>query len=531
MHKKVFLVLSLLVLASMLLVACQPQVSQPIATPPAPAEAQPTEAPPPTEEPAAPTEAPAATEPPAATEAPTEAPTEGPTPTLTLYPTAAPMAGRTQVRWYIGLGTGTDPVQLEAEQKVVDDFNASQDKIQLIMEVIPYNSAKDTLATEIASGNGPDIVGPVGWGGSNAFYGQWLDLTQLMKDNNFDTSVFDPALVTMYQTEEGQVGLPFAVFPSAIFFNTKLFDEAGLAYPPANYGEKYTMPDGTEVEWNWETLTTVARMLTVDANGKNATEEGFDKNSIQQYGFTWNFENHPNYWGAFWQAGSMLVDPAAGKGNFKAAIPEVWKEAWKWTYDGIWGDKPFTHNSAVEQSADFGSGNAFNSDKIAMTDSPAWYTCCVGNVKAWDFAAMPSYDGKVGGRIDADTFRILKDTKHPQEAFEVLQYLIGAEGTKILLIGSEELPPAYGGVPARTADQQPFIDAKAKQFPWVENLATLMAGLSYPDAPSAEGWMPNWSEAWNRIQTLGSLYSTTAGLDLAKEEETLVNDLDVIFNK
>ena len=84
--------------------------------------------------------------------------------------------GRTQVRWFVGLGQGTSEVQQGIQQEVVKAFNDSQDKIELVLEVVPYEAARDTLSTQIASGDGPDLIGPVGWGGSNAFYGQWLDL-------------------------------------------------------------------------------------------------------------------------------------------------------------------------------------------------------------------------------------------------------------------------------------------------------------------------------------------------------------------
>ncbi len=75
------------------------------------------------------------------------------------------------------------------------------------------DAAKDTLSTQIASGNGPDVVGPVGVGGSNAYFGQWLDMTPQIESSGYDTTQFNEALVEFYQTEEGQVGLPFAVFP------------------------------------------------------------------------------------------------------------------------------------------------------------------------------------------------------------------------------------------------------------------------------------------------------------------------------
>ena len=40
-------------------------------------------------------------------------------------------------------------------------------------------------------------------------------------------------------------------------------------------------------------------------------------------------------------------------------------------------------------------------------------------------AATPSYHGQTTAAFNADTFRILKSSKHPDEAFTVLQYLLG----------------------------------------------------------------------------------------------------------
>ena len=39
---------------------------------------------------------------------------------------------------------------------------------------------------------------------------------------------------------------------------------------------------------------------------RNSTQSGFNKNNIKQYGFTWNFLNHPNFWGSYWAGGSMV---------------------------------------------------------------------------------------------------------------------------------------------------------------------------------------------------------------------------------
>src|SRR5688572_16650762 len=229
--KKLNILIALVMVASMLLAACG---SATPATDVPPVE-------PPVEDA---TEVPADGEP---TEVPTPLP---PTP----YVPAECEEGKVCVTWFVGLGTGTSPEQIATQEEVVADFNASQSEIQLILQIVPFNAARDALSTAIASGNAPDIVGPVGWGGSNDFKGQWLDIEDLITANNFDLSIFDPALVASYKTDDGQVGLPFAVFPGGMFYVPAMFDEVELAYPPSKYGDKYEL-DGAQVDWNWDTVT------------------------------------------------------------------------------------------------------------------------------------------------------------------------------------------------------------------------------------------------------------------------------------
>jgi multiple sugar transport system substrate-binding protein len=508
-----YTVLALLVVASMLVAACggaapaAPAAEAPAVEAPA-AEAAATEAP--AEEAAA--EAPAAEEP-AAAEAMTE--------TVEIDP------NRVQVRWFVGLGSGTDPQQQAVQQEVVEEFNASQDEIQLIMEVVPYDGAKDALSTQIASGAGPDIVGPVGWGGSNAFAGQWMDLTPLIEEAGYDTTQFSDELVKFYVTEEGQVGLPFAVFPAAVFFQKAMFDEAGLNYPPAEYGEPYVWPDGTEEEWSFDTLTKVAKILTVDENGNSplmlddagavVPGEDFDPTKIVQYGYVPQYQDAIHV-AAFFGAESDVA--ADGTAQF----PEQHKDAWKWEYEGIFGDEPFIPSDPVVQSPDFGAGNAFNSGKIAMALTQQWYTCCLGSAgENWDLAIIPTHNGVVNGRVDADTFRILKDTQHPAETFTVLSYLIGEASDKLL--------QTYGGMPARAEALDAFYEAKAEQFPWVENWDTIRAGLAYPDIPSAESNRPNWLEFFDRQRTFQYTYRATPDLDMDQEIANFEADATAIFQK
>ncbi|MBT7014747.1 MAG: extracellular solute-binding protein, partial [Anaerolineae bacterium] len=288
--KKLWLVLAALVIASLVLTACGGA-----AAPEAPMEEAPAE------------------------EAPMEeAPAE-----------EAP-AGKTQVRWFVGLGAGTDEGAIPLEEAFVEAYNASQDEIELVLEIVDADNAADTLATQIAAGNAPDIVGPVGIKGRDQFKGAWLDLAPLIEANSYDLSGFDPAMVDFYLVqEEGQLGIPFGIFPSFVLYNIDLFDEAGLPYPPAEYGVPYVDADGVEHEWTIEYMTELAKVLTVDANGNDASMEDFDPENIVQFGWM----NQWTDWrgvGSMFGAGSLVADDGS------AQMPEQWVEAAKWTYDGFW---------------------------------------------------------------------------------------------------------------------------------------------------------------------------------------------------
>ena len=92
-----------------------------------------------------------------------------------------------EINWFCCLGAGDDPAQVPTEEAVVAAFNESHDDIELVLEIVDYDTAFDVMSTEIAGGNAPDIVGPVGVSGAEAFHGQWLDLTDLIESTGYDT--------------------------------------------------------------------------------------------------------------------------------------------------------------------------------------------------------------------------------------------------------------------------------------------------------------------------------------------------------
>ena len=99
----------------------------------------------------------------------------------------------------------------------------------------------------------------------------------------------------------------------------------------------------------------------------------------------------------------------------------------------MYGEQPFIATGPLAGAPEFGNGNLFNAGKAAMGLTQTWYTCCLGDfAKAgyeFQLGIQPiGANGEVAGRVDADTFRILKGSAHPAEAFDVLAYLITTGG-------------------------------------------------------------------------------------------------------
>jgi multiple sugar transport system substrate-binding protein len=435
-----------------------------------------------------------------------------------------------QIRWFVGLGSGTEPDQVQVEQAVVDAFNASHPGIRLALDVVDYALAEDTLASEIAAGSGPDVIGPVGIWGANPFRGQWLDLEPYVASSGFDLSRFNPALVSMYQTDEGLVSVPFGVYPAATFYLPALFDLAGLNDPPDDYGEPYIMPDGSPVEWSWETLGQVAKLITLDINYNNYTSPAFDRTRLITLGYSPVWQDHGNYIGSFFGAGAIVHGQA---GAYSASIPEAWKTAWQWYYDGIWGSQFFIPSDYLSDSPALGSGNTFASGRIGMTVNNAWYLCCLQDLVdmglSFELGALPSFQGSVHGRIDDESFRIWRGTGHPEAAFAALAYLVGSDGVGPL-IGGTLGEPAYGALAALPDYQGTYFAENSTKYPNVSNWNILLAGLDYPDVPSADSYMPNFGAAWSRIQDFTDMMGSSPGLDLPAAIEQLESELTALIN-
>jgi multiple sugar transport system substrate-binding protein len=435
-----------------------------------------------------------------------------------------PSGDKTEIRWFIGIGAGGQPEQRAAQEAVVEAFNASQDEIELVIEIVENDVAPETLATEIASGNAPDIIGPVGRDGSNEFAGLYLDIEPLIASTGVATSQWAEAAIDNQREADGTlVGLPFASYPSAMFYNRALFDEAGLPYPPQEYGADGTAVygEGTEWEgpWDYAKVQEIAQILTVDANGVDATDPAFDRESTVQWGFHWQWTTRIFQNGSYWGAGYPVADDGT------ADIPAVWEEEWRWFYGNVW-DRGISPSQAQMDAV---GDNVFQTGSLAMAATHLWYTCCIRDDENgivgdfWDLAVLPSNGGAVTANMHADTFRIMASTEHPDEAFQTMYYLVTT--------AAPELLTAYGAAPADPALTTEFLANLDERYPQGVNWQVILDAANFADNPSHETFLPGWGEYKVRLGELESAILSDPALDLDAAIAQVESDLTTIFQE
>src|SRR5512135_683744 len=102
-------------------------------------------------------------------------------------------SGPVKIQIFVGIGTGDAPEQVALHKTLQDEFNASHKDIQIEFITSLNAEARTKFSTMISSGQAPDLVMPIGIEGVANFQDEWLDISQLVKDDNYDMSDFNAA--------------------------------------------------------------------------------------------------------------------------------------------------------------------------------------------------------------------------------------------------------------------------------------------------------------------------------------------------
>lgn len=170
-------------------------------------------------------------------------------PTAAQATAAATTAPVSNIKGTIRVGSWDSGPALEPFNEAIKAFEATYPEAKVQLESVPQEYGPKLL-TQFAAGTAPDVF-QVGDGDVSTFAAQGvlepLD-PYITGDNPLDMGVFFPGVAAIGKVGDQTYLLTKDYSPLVLFYNKKLFDAAGVAYPTA--------------EWTWEDMRSAAMKLT-----------------------------------------------------------------------------------------------------------------------------------------------------------------------------------------------------------------------------------------------------------------------------
>ena len=127
----------------------------------------------------------------------------------------------------------TSPQRTEVLRNMVDQFEAANPEVTVEITSLPWGQAFEKLATMVQGGQIPDVVEmPDRWLALYANNDQLVDLRPHMASWDEADSLNERTVAFGSIVDDTMYMIPYGFYLRAMFWNTKLFEEAGLDGPP-----------------------------------------------------------------------------------------------------------------------------------------------------------------------------------------------------------------------------------------------------------------------------------------------------------
>jgi multiple sugar transport system substrate-binding protein len=206
----------------------------------------------------------------------TEPPPEAPTTAPTIAPTTEPWEEVTLVfsDWHL-----TEPHWEASLREAFETFEAQNPNIKIELDYVSYADKDTKYATEIDAGAGPDVIHLHAYSLRSFIERGFLqDITPFIEQEGGDAFLapWYPQTLELMQHEGAYYAIPGDFMSMALFYNTTLYEEAGL--------------DPGKAPATWDEFLANAQALTQDRNGDGRTNSwGFGTIGAVSPGFELRF--------------------------------------------------------------------------------------------------------------------------------------------------------------------------------------------------------------------------------------------------
>ncbi|PYI57343.1 ABC transporter substrate-binding protein [Paenibacillus flagellatus] len=375
-----------------------------------------------------------------------------------------------------------DKNQVPAMEEIIKKFKEKQPNIDVKIELTPsgkeYWQKMETAAIggtlpDVLWMNGPNIV-------KYASNGMLMAIGDQVKASGLDLKNYPESLVNLYTVGGKLYGIPKDFDTVGMWYNKKMFDEAGVKYPDGN--------------WDWNAVVEAAKKLTNPGKGV--------------WGIAADMNSQEAYYNTIIQAGGGVISDDKKKSGYDS--PEAIAGLKFWT------DLIHVHkvSPTLAQMTDTTPIKLFESGKVAMLWAGSWNAIEFAKNEFTkdkvDVAALPKQKQQ-GVVIHGLANVISAKTKNPKEAWTFVSFLGSKEAAEILAKTGTVIP-AFNGTQTTWVKSTP-------QF----NLQVYIDMLSYskPYPVSKD------TSKWNNLETEYFKKAWTGELkieDAAKQVATKMNE-------
>ena len=327
-----------------------------------------------------------------------------------LLATANPTTkGKTVIRWCV------DPNPIRKEQ--VKLFEREHPTIDVIDD--PGADAQ-RLLTQLAGDVPPDVMALYDPQSIRLFAKNnvLLDLTPYVEKYRIPVDKLYPSLDPYVRFQGKIVGIPENCGPFVLFYNRRLFREAGLPYPKPG--------------WTWDECLAAARKLTKykDENGRRIpAQKGLYVGNDNWWFFIWMYGGH-----LFSPDGKQCVmnSPQVKKGvrywadlRLKYHVMPTTSEAQSMAPTGAWGSDALL----------------FRSSMVAMTVAGRWLAIQYREQKDldWDVVSVPHGPNRVT-LLASKAYAIPRTARHREAALTFIAHLLGKDNQLLVANYGDGIP-------------------------------------------------------------------------------------------
>ncbi len=305
-----------------------------------------------------------------------------------------------------------DENQKPALQKVVDQFNAEHNDIQVVVELTPWGQYWTKLDAAAGAGEAPDVF----W--MNVYLPKYVDgdvilpLDDLIAKDGVDLSGYVSAVTGMYNYEGSQWAMPKGLDSVAVALNTAIFKKYNVAVP--------------EEGWTWNEMKVAASRLR-DAMKKTG-----------EYPILMELDAQPSHFNFTYQTGGNVINDDYTKSGYNlAATTKAYQNVVDLFDENLLA--PYTVLSETKGT------DLFLSQRGAILFVGSWKSSVlenseIGKAGAVKLITMPKQDASNASVLGGLGYAIYKHSDHPEEAWEFVKYITGEVGNKIQAEAGIDIP-------------------------------------------------------------------------------------------